>query len=413
MAFGKDKKYKLIRVGKMPLHAFPKESAKFYQLQALRDIPEHGVKAGDKGGYVTRKDSLSHEGSCWVADEAQVIGKVFISDNAYLGDRAGVRKFFRISQDYDSSPVYIRGNAKITGKAFVESRNYKTGQSKNAKVVEDNAQIFGSAFVRNAIKICDDVKIYGNSIMEDVIVISGTSEVFGDVEISAKCGITGNSKVFDHARLDEEVEVVNSVIAGSTHLMKKQKVINGKLNEWKIGASLESLKTSSANAATLNTVDTPKAAQQVNASLRVFRDVQESIASYETDIVKLIKYPAMVDQSVPATLAMTMALKKAIRFSEIPESEEFREAVDSLEQAFVIAESHAVKMVSTLLSESEKKKTELAKDLFAVASDKASTEHEKKVAFVQGFKQLEGVIAVPESAYDTFRVKIGLKEIEA
>ena len=406
----KDKKYKLIRVGKIPLHAFKKESVKFYQLQALRDIPEHGVKAGDKGGYVTRKDSLSHEGSCWVADEAQVIGKVFISDNAYLGDKAGVRKYFSIKQDYDSSPLYIRGNAKITGRAFVESRNYKTGQSKNAKVVEGNAQIFGSAFIRNSIKICDDVKIYGNSIMEDVIVISGTAEIFGDVEISEKCSITGNSKVFDHARLDEEVEVVNSIIAGSTHLMTKQKVINGKLNEWKIGASMESLKTSSANATSLNTTDT---SSKVNVSLRVFREVQESIASYETDIVKLIKYPAMVDQSVPPTLAMTMALKKAIRFSEDPESNDFREAVETLEQAFVIAESNAVKMVSTRLSESEKKKTELAKDLFRVAANEASSEHEKKVAFIQGFKQLEGVIAVPEAAYNTFRVKIGLKEIEA
>jgi carbonic anhydrase/acetyltransferase-like protein (isoleucine patch superfamily) len=404
-----EKKYKLIRAGKMTTRTLDNKTAKFYRLQALRDIPKHGVKAGDLGGLVTHRKSLSHEGSCWVADEAQIIGKVSISDNAYIGGNAVLRKYFSVMQDYDSAVLYIRGNAKITGNAFVESHNYKTGQTKNNKVIEGNVQIFGSAFIRNSINISEDAKIYGNAMLEDVCLVSGTTEIFGDVKISAKCEITGNSKLFENARLDEGVEVMNSVVAGSSHILANQKVINGKLNEAKIGASMESMNASSSPAA----VTTTKASSSVNISLRVFRDVQESIASYETDIVKLIKYPAMVDQSVPETLAMTMALKKALRFSETPESEEFRVAVDSLEQAFVIAESNAIKMVSTILSDGDKKKTEKAKDLFRVASNEASTEHEKKVAFVQGFKQLEGVIAVPEIAVDKFRVKIGLQEIEA
>lgn len=48
-----------------------------------------------------------------------------------------------------------------------------------------------------------------------------------------------------------------------------------------------------------------------------------------------------------------------------------------------------------------------------MAQHEGSNEHEKKVAFIQGFKQLEGIITVPEEAKDAFRVLVGLKEIEA
>lgn len=77
------------------------------------------------------------------------------------------------------------------------------------------------------------------------------------------------------------------------------------------------------------------------------------------------------------------------------------------------AESNAMKLSSSLLSGEELKKMDKAKDLLAIASNEASTEHEKKVSFQQAFKQLEGIIVVPEMAVDTFRAKIGLKEIEA
>lgn len=108
-----------------------------------------------------------------------------------------------------------------------------------------------------------------------------------------------------------------------------------------------------------------------------------------------------------------MALKKVQRLEVSPDTSEFRAAVISLEEAFMMAESNAEKIASSLLSDEEKKKTEKAKDLFRIASNEASSDHEKKVAFVQGFKQLEGIIAVPEVAVDTFRIKIGLKELES
>lgn len=47
-----------------------------YRIEALRDFAD--VKKGDKGGYIESEDNLSHEGKCWVFDNARV------SDNAWV-----------------------------------------------------------------------------------------------------------------------------------------------------------------------------------------------------------------------------------------------------------------------------------------------------------------------------------------
>ena len=427
-----DKKYKLIPAGKKTIHR-TQDVKRFYQLVALRDIPEHGVKAGDKGGYVTRKDSLSHEGSCWVADEAQIVGKVYISDNAYIGEKATVYYFYSLATSYKPGAIHVKENVKIMGEAFVDSRCYSGSQHPYDKIIEGNAYIFGQVLVRNVHHISgnaqiygsasvnkvrlitDDAKIYGNATLLHVAVVSGSSEIFGQADIGPQCSITGKSKIFEKAKLEENVEVADSVIAGNTHLLHKQRVSNGKLNETKIASTMESLESFTlgdmADAGETQ-VYRPSVTKQ-NASLRAFTEIQASIATYETDIVKIIKYPVMTDRTNPFTQEMIFALNTSRRLIDDPDSIEFKDSIKDLEKAFLAAESNALKIASTALSESEKKKTELAKDLFRVAANEASSEHEKKVAFIQGFKQLEGVIAVPEIAVDTFRLKIGLQEIEA
>lgn len=77
-----------------------------------------------------------------------------------------------------------------------------------------------------------------------------------------------------------------------------------------------------------------------------------------------------------------------------------------------LCDSFALKTASTMLSATDKKKVDKVDDLLAIASNDASTEHEKKIAFQQAFKHLEGIIVVPEVAVETFKVKIGLKELE-
>ncbi len=53
-----------------------------HRIEALRDFVY--VKKGDKGGYVESEDNLSHEGNCWVADNALVCTNARVSGNAYV-----------------------------------------------------------------------------------------------------------------------------------------------------------------------------------------------------------------------------------------------------------------------------------------------------------------------------------------
>ena len=46
------------------------------RIMALRDIPRHGVKAGDLGGWIEKEENLSQNGAdSWVADDAIVFDK--------------------------------------------------------------------------------------------------------------------------------------------------------------------------------------------------------------------------------------------------------------------------------------------------------------------------------------------------
>ena len=60
-----------------------------YRIEALRDFND--VKAGDKGGFVRSEESLSHDGTCWVYDDAMATDCTRIMDDASLHDYASLR----------------------------------------------------------------------------------------------------------------------------------------------------------------------------------------------------------------------------------------------------------------------------------------------------------------------------------
>lgn len=160
----------------------------------------------------------------------------------------------------------------------------------------------------------------------------------------------------------------------------------------------------------VSSVDAEKQAL-IDDALLLLKEVNEKHKAYETDIVKIIKYPVMADKSYPLVAELHVALGRANRMSLNPAHTGFVDAVTTAEKAFIAAESYALKMASTVFTEAEKKKVSKVNDLLSIASNDASSDNEKEQAFKQAFKQLEGIIAVPEVAVDAFRVKIGLKEL--
>ena len=139
-----DRKYELIESDIRDLH----------RIKALKDFGD--VKKGDVGGYVENERNLSHEGDCWIYNNAKVY------DNAEILGNAKV---------YDN--VYIYNNAKIYD---------------NARIY-DNAEIFQYAEVFDNAVIQEDALIYGASVIEENALIYGVGVICGNAWIG------GNAKI--------------------------------------------------------------------------------------------------------------------------------------------------------------------------------------------------------------------------
>ena len=100
---------------------------KGFRIIALRDIPKHGVKKGDVGGYVESKKNLFQDGDCWVGGNTMVFDNAVVYGGARLDGRA---------MAYGSAEVF--GNARVDG---------------HAKVLE-NCWVYGSAHVGGGSSIC-------------------------------------------------------------------------------------------------------------------------------------------------------------------------------------------------------------------------------------------------------------------
>lgn len=112
-----------------------------HRIVALRSFGY--ISKGKEGGWIEKEENLSHEGNCWVCEDACV---------------------------YDDAE--IRNNAKIL----------------------DKAQIFNNAVVSNNARIFDNTKIYGSALVCDNTKIKGNTEISGFVDISGNIQII-NAKI--------------------------------------------------------------------------------------------------------------------------------------------------------------------------------------------------------------------------
>ena len=59
-----------------------------HRIKAVRDFGI--VKAGELGGFIEKEENLSHEGNCWVYNDAMVYGNAKVYGNAVVCDDAVV-----------------------------------------------------------------------------------------------------------------------------------------------------------------------------------------------------------------------------------------------------------------------------------------------------------------------------------
>lgn len=155
-----------------------------YRIQALKDINDY-IKKGDIGGWVSSENNLSHDGTCWIDNNAVVCEKARVKDNAYV---------------YDNAMIYghaiISGNAKVSGNAFLEDECH----------VHGDARVFGTPI------ICDSANIYGNSAIFDVATIYDNAivEEFGSVKENAR--VHGNCRITGIASISGDADVKGGII---------------------------------------------------------------------------------------------------------------------------------------------------------------------------------------------------------
>ena len=53
-----------------------------YRIQAVRSFGD--VEKGEQGGWIEKESNLSHEGNCWVDDNAMVYNKASVNNNARI-----------------------------------------------------------------------------------------------------------------------------------------------------------------------------------------------------------------------------------------------------------------------------------------------------------------------------------------
>ncbi|WP_412058015.1 hypothetical protein [Bartonella sp. DGB2] len=230
---------------------------KLYRIQALRDFGD--VEAGDLGGFIESEDNLSHEGDCWVADNACVFEYARVRDDAIVSGNAKISGYATIDGDTHVSGNtvlthdYIKEKYQLTNEtreidgrtlyriqALRDFRGIKAGDlggfietEANLDHEDDcwvggNACAFGEARITHNAYVSGNARVFDNafvgvnaSIWENAQVFEN-AEIYGGARISGHAKVSGYAKIYDHARIEG-----NAQISGKARVMGNAQVSGG------------------------------------------------------------------------------------------------------------------------------------------------------------------------------------------
>lgn len=178
----KAKKYELIEDSNTHY-----KNRKVYRVKALRDFGS--VQKGDIGGWVEGEHNLSHEGDCWIFDDAYVVDQARIYENAYISTDAWV---------FDNALVY--GDAKIAGEA----------------AIYHHAKVYGKARVYDCSRVYNSAQVFGEA------VIHGNARIKGTMKASKPVTVIDDSEVII-TLADDKIHVYQSTVYAEDELPIKFK----------------------------------------------------------------------------------------------------------------------------------------------------------------------------------------------
>jgi carbonic anhydrase/acetyltransferase-like protein (isoleucine patch superfamily) len=167
------------------------EKTGLHRIVALRDIPRHGIKTGDIGGFVEGGKNLSQDGDAWIGGDAQVYGNACVFGDSHVRDNA-----------------HVCGDAQVFGNAQVYGNTWIYGNTR----IRGNSQIYGNAHVYDNTMICGDAQIYdnadisGNSLIGGDAQVYGNSQIYGNTELYTNMLGFGNTQALDYETLTKALE---------------------------------------------------------------------------------------------------------------------------------------------------------------------------------------------------------------
>lgn len=181
------------------------------RIRAKSDIPGTEVKAGTVGGCIESESNLSHNGTCWVYDNAvvrgraHVVGDAKVAGNAVVCGGAMVRDRAVVCDGaIVNGRATIRDDASVSGNASVSGCAEVGGHAKvaDAGIVDGDAKISGWACVHEG-RVEGSASVTDNAVVCMGGCVSGSARVGGRVTV---IGVVGDkASVFGHLTVQKGV----------------------------------------------------------------------------------------------------------------------------------------------------------------------------------------------------------------
>lgn len=137
-----------------------------HRIVAVRNFSN--VKIGNFGGFVESEENLSHEGNCWIANDAKVYEHSKVFNNAWVGQNATISQYAK-----------VWGAAEVCGSAKV----YGFAEVKDCAIVFEQAEIYGHTHINNYARIKGFAKIGGETVVNNRVCLYGNTILEGDFMI--------------------------------------------------------------------------------------------------------------------------------------------------------------------------------------------------------------------------------------
>ena len=186
---------------------------------------------GVLGGWIQSEENLSHDGNCWVGDNAVVYGDAKVEGNAQVLGTAVVKDQAHIYDDAEvcgncivTDTVRVHGHAKLYEECIVfddagiDGNALVHGQARICNDAYVSGEVYGEAWVTDHAHVIDSAKVYEKAYLRDNAEISGNAQVHGKSDIRGCAKIGGHAEVFGTSTVRDNGKVNGYARCENTHI---------------------------------------------------------------------------------------------------------------------------------------------------------------------------------------------------